>query len=410
MEEKPKLRHIEALPAEMKGERVICLRDTSGMSNQVVAVAPPAFFLVALCDGTNTIRDIQVEYMRRFGELIHSDNIRALIEQLDNALLLEGEKFEAHRRNILREFREAPVRRPTHAGTAYPKGREALRKRLDGFFTHPEGPGPVDRLAAGSGVVAIAAPHIDLKRGGPCYAHAYKALVERCAARTFVILGTLHAQAEGVFVVTNKDFDTPLGLVRCDHDFAHELMRRAGLDRTDDELAHRSEHSVEFQAVFLRHFFGASRPARIVPVLCGPILQAVGETANPLEVPEVGNFITALHEMLRERAKEVAVIASVDLSHVGRRFSDSVNLNAELLARVESEDRALLRHAENLDAASFFEHNRRNQDRTHVCGFPALYALLSAVEARRGRLLRYDQAPEEQTQSVVSFAAMAFEE
>jgi hypothetical protein len=62
-----------------------------------------------------------------------------------------------------------------------------------------------------------------------------------------------------------------------------------------------------------------------------------------------------------------------------------------------------------MDAAAFFEHNRRDGDRRHVCGFSAIYALLASVPAARGRLLHYGQAPEPQTESVVSFAAMVFE-
>ena len=42
-----------------------------------------------------------------------------------------------------------------------------------------------------------------------------------------------------------------------------------------------------------------------------------------------------------------------------------------------------------------------------MCGVPALYTLLKVTAARSARLLRYDQAVEEPTQSVVSFAAAA---
>jgi hypothetical protein len=255
----------------------------------------------------------------------------------------------------------------------------------------------------------VAAPHIDFRRGGVAYAHAWKELAERCAAETFVILGVAHTPLKGLFAVTDKDFETPLGAVPCDRGLARDLMRRAGLEQGDDELVHRSEHSVEFQAVFLRHVFGASRPARIVPVLCGHILEALGDKTNPLDVPAITDFVGALRELLKEGGDRVAVIASVDLSHVGRRFNDQVELTPELLTRVEAQDRALLKHAERMDAAAFFETNYRDKDRRHVCGFSALFALLAAVPARHGRLLHYGQAPERETQSVVSFAAMAFE-
>ena len=47
--------------------------------------------------------------------------------------------------------------------------------------------------------------------------------------------------------------------------------------------------------------------------------------------------------------------------------------------------------------------------RRRICGLAALYALLSALPPCRGRLLRYEQSPEEETRSVVTYAAIAFE-
>lgn len=409
MRDQPKLRQLDAMPVELSGERAIALRDNSGLSKHVLALPPIGFFIVTLFDGAHTVADIQAEFTKRFGQKIAPEPILKLIAQLDDALMLESVKFEAHKQKVIAEFRAARTRRAAHAGQAYPGRANALRKQLDGFFTAPGGPGLPDPLAGRNQVVAIAAPHIDLKRGGAAYAHAYKALVEGCRATTFVILGILHQPADDLYIVTDKDFETPLGKMECDRDFVAELRRRADLEKTDSEFAHLAEHSIEFQAVFLRRFFGPSRPVRIVPVLCGPILRVAGQIPDPMEAPAVGNFITALRAMLADRGEQAAVIASVDFSHAGRRFGDTIELNDDLLHWVEAEDRALLEHAERLDAAAFFEHNRARSDRTHFCGFPALYTLLQATTATRARLLHYAQAPEEQTQSVVSFGAMVFE-
>ena len=409
MQNKPKLRPLDAMPVTLNGERAIALRDNSGLSPRVLALPPAGFFLATLLDGAHTVAEIQVEFTARFGSAIGREPIQELIARLDDALMLEGQKFEAHRREVIAEFRAARKRQPAHAGQAYPKRAEALRRQLDGFFTAPGGPGLPDRTKDGGNVVAVAAPHIDLTRGGPSYAHAYKALVEGCRATTFIILGTLHQPADGLYLVTDKDFATPLGTVECDRGFVAELRSRAHLKESDSEFMHMAEHSIEFQAVFLRHFFGPSRPVRIVPILCGPLLHVAGDAADPMALPEIGDFVTALRQMLAERGESAAVIASVDLSHVGRRFGDDVQLSDGLMQQLETDDRALLRHAEKLDAAAFFTHNRDAQDRTRVCGFPALCTLLNSTPAARGRLLHYAQAPEEQTQSVVTFAAMVFE-
>jgi len=102
-------------------------------------------------------------------------------------------------------------------------------------------------------------------------------------------------------------------------------------------------------------------------------------------------------------------VASVDLAHVGRQFGDDAAPDDGLTAQVEREDRELLGHAERMDAAGFYAHNAASGDRRRVCGLSALYTLLNALPARRGRLLHYGQAVTRETQSLVSFAAMAFE-
>jgi MEMO1 family protein len=410
MDDKPKLRQmIDAFPAEMEGEHVICLRDNSGISNETLAIPPMAFYIAALCDGQNTVADMLDAFEKQYGERPDAAVIDDFLARLREACFLEGPEFEARKAEALQTFRASDTRKAAHAGAAYPKRLEELKATLDGYFDLPSGgPGHIDKYADKDGVVAIAAPHIDMHRGGSCYAHAYKALVEGCKARTFIVLGTLHQQASAPFIVTDKSFETPLGAVPCDRDLAADLMARAGLEHGDDELAHISEHSVEFQAVFLRHLFGAANPINIVPILCGPFEQGALAAEDPMTVPEIGSFIGALKTILQERGDSVGVIASIDLSHVGQRFGDEVQWDDDMLKALETSDRALLGHAEKVDAAGFYKQNRMMGDRTHICGFPALYTLLASTNATSGQLLNYGQAPEAKAQSVVTFGAMAF--
>src|SRR5438105_12626397 len=95
--------------------------------------------------------------------------------------------------NALAEFRASPLRAPACAGGAYPDQPAELRRFLDGFFTHREGPGGPGAVGSGKPIRALVAPHIDLHRGGPSYAHAYRALREGCDAELFVVFGTAHA-------------------------------------------------------------------------------------------------------------------------------------------------------------------------------------------------------------------------
>ena len=178
MDSKPKLRQLNVIPFEEDGQPAFCLKDHSGICPSMMLLTPVGLFLASLCDGTRTLADVRAAFKQQFGEDIPEGQLEGLLERLDEGLMLESERFREHRAARVKAFMEAPVRPASHAGTAYPKSVSALQRRLNGFFTHGDGPGPVGEAAADSSIVAVAAPHIDFERGGPAYAHAYKELVE----------------------------------------------------------------------------------------------------------------------------------------------------------------------------------------------------------------------------------------
>ena len=68
--------------------------------------------------------------------------------------------------------------------------------------------------------------HIDIDVGQKAYAHAYGTL-GRAAPDRVVVLGTGHQLQEGLFSLTDKDFETPLGITRGDSN-AVKRLERAG--------------------------------------------------------------------------------------------------------------------------------------------------------------------------------------
>jgi len=61
-----------------------------------------------------------------------------------------------------------------------------------------------------------------------------------------------------------------------------------------------------------------------------------------------------------------------------------------------------------MDGEGFFSSISGERDRKRICGLPAIYTMLKVMEAKEGRLLKYGQAFTPETQSVVSFASLAF--
>ncbi|MGH7313016.1 MAG: AmmeMemoRadiSam system protein B, partial [Candidatus Rokuibacteriota bacterium] len=233
---------------EHEGRRVLVLRDPAGYTASVLMLPWPLVEIVALFDGRWSLLDIQAELTRRHGQIVPRADLERLIATLDEHGFMDGVRFAELRAAIDTAFLAAATRPAAHAGGAYAEDAAELRAAIDGFFASPAGPGAV-APANGNGLAAVVAPHIDYHRGGPAYAWAYRDVAERCGADLFVILGTCHAGMADPFALTFKDYETPFGPAAVDRDFVERLAARAGAECFASEGAHRTEHSIEFQAV-----------------------------------------------------------------------------------------------------------------------------------------------------------------
>jgi hypothetical protein len=404
----PKLRPLQPAPIRHRGQDLVHISDPTGFSERTIVVTPDVFFIMALCDGNHSLTDIQYKYTRKFGTLLLTSRLNRILSDLDESLFLDNEKFQQHRETIEEEFKRATVRSPFLAGKAYPADPAELRRFLEGFFAPPEGPGPLPKGKKGKAVKAIMAPHIDLRAGGPCFAWAYREIARSRRPDLFVILGIGHAPMENLFAVTAKDFETPLGMLRTDKPFVESLIENYPDDLLADELAHRSEHSVEFQTIFLRYVFPEEDIA-IVPILCSSFDEMVAANRQPIEDDRVQDFVQAIKIAATRHKRTICFIAGVDLSHIGQKFGDAGMLSPASETLLESEDREMLRHVENMDAGGFFSSIAKDNDKRRICGFPAMYVLLHLVAPAKARLLKYDRSVDRATQSMVSFASMVFE-
>ena len=405
-EEYPRLRAIEAFPIEHEGERFLALRDPAGYAPSTVMLPGPLVEIVALFDGAHSIVDVQAELARRHGEIVPRSQIESLVESLDGHGFMDSPRFAERRTAIDGEYLAAPVRPAAHAGGAYAGEPEPLRADMDAFFTDPHGPGPVDWARSGNRVRGAIAPHIDFHRGGPAYAWAYRRLAESCDGDLFVILGTCHAGMPDPFALTLKDYATPLGPAAVDRPFVEALAKRAGQDCFGSELAHRGEHSIEFQAVFLRYLYATRRDFTIVPILASFAHEALARGHGPEHDPRVPRFLDALAETMATCGRRVVVIAGADLAHMGPRFGDPAPIGSGELVRIEREDREMLGAVEGGDAGAFFEAVARDGDRRRICGYSPIYATLRVLGQPRGDLHRYARWPD--PEGVVTFASMTF--
>jgi MEMO1 family protein len=417
--DQPRLRRVESFPvSQPQGEVVFALRDPEGFAGSVV-LPYAAAVLASLMDGTRTILEIQEAFQARFKQSVELADIEQLARDLDERLLLDTPRFRARWKQEIEIYLNSQTRPAAHAGKAYPADPQTLRAELTAIFASDKGPGtPGEPRPAGdevSSLVGVLSPHIDLHRGGATFAWAYKRVVEESDADLFVILGTAHNPMRNLFSVSRKHYETPLGTVETDRQFAAGLSANlaatpggANLNLAADELAHRYEHSLEFQVVFLQYLLGEKRPFKILPVLVGSLHEYVAAGRSPSDSPEMQAFVAALKKTTAGHAGRVFYISSGDLAHIGQRFGDKAFLDQARLKAQAEDDQTLLSAACRADAEGFFQHIARQQDANRVCGLAPTYTLLEVAQPGRGELLKYDQAVELDGTACVSFGSVAF--
>lgn len=403
--EQPKLRnHLMAIQVRHANAVHVMLQDQEGLSRETVILSPEAYFLVTLMNGSNTLLDIQAAFMRQFGQILFREPLEELIGKLDAHLFLDNDRSRAHREQIVAEFRSRPRRPAFLAGSGYEADPDKLQAQLLGFFS-PEsgGPGDAELHRSGKRLLGLVAPHIDLRAGGPCFAHAYKALLEAAPIGTCVILGTGHEPLPQYFALTRKSFETPLWPVAVDTVFVDELCRRVPFDFFVDELAHRREHTIEFQTLFLRLLLPE---VRIVPILC-----SFGVEELEQGVETIGIMVQALKEAIEAHERPVCLLASVDLAHIGPRYGDSFQPHPGTVRETALADERLLDTVAAGDPDAFARLLIGDRNSRRICGLPPLYTMLRVLDGRaQGEVLHYTSAEVDPHHSFVSFAAMALYE
>ncbi len=262
------------------------------------------------------------------------DQIEELIAAPRRARLPRQRGFATRRAAVDRGSWPPRAARPLTPAARTPATPTACGRRWTASSRRRSGPGPVEPFRGG-GLRGLIAPHIDFHRGGPAYAWAYRDLAERGDADLFVIFGTCHA---GMARSVRAD---PQGLrhaagagARSTATSSRRWPAARGQDCFGSELAHRDEHSIEFQAVFLRYLFEGRRDDRDRPG--ADELRARGarprrparRTIRACRVPR-----RARARRSRRRGRRVALIAGADLAHVGPRFGDPGPVTAAELAR-----------------------------------------------------------------------------
>lgn len=179
------------------------------------------------------------------------------------------------------------------AGRFYSDNPDTLKVELQQLFAKAEP--RKERVSP----LAIVVPHAGYMYSGEVAASGFNQIDPNHQFERIFIIGSSHTTAfQGVSVYTEGDYETPLGIVKVDTDFAKKMINENKFIRSYAE-PHLYEHSLEVQLPFLQYYL--KNDFRIVPIILGP---STGDTPQKLA--------TALKPYLN--GKNLFVI-STDFSH-----------------------------------------------------------------------------------------------
>lgn len=375
------------------GEPYLVLHDPFGIAEGPIMVHADMVDVLQSCDGSTTYEDLATaagvptdgpEIMR----------LRVFLGQLDQMGYFTGEGYEMRASRAIPEWDALAERPPVCAGSVYPSDPTELATFLDAL-TGATAIGQGAGSAHNADIAGVLMPHIDFRVAPDVYAPGFAAIRDH-DADLVVLIGTSHYWGNDAFILTEKDFATPIGTVQTDRALVRALAAALpGVAGTD--LAHRPEHSLELHLVGLRHCW-PHRPFTIVPILVTMEALATGVLEQSVDV---------LRRTVAESGRKALWLVSGDLAHVGPKFGDDAPARV-MIDDVSAADRRLLDQLETASAPGYHAEIEATDHRYRVCGHAPTAVALHTFRPAGGEVLAYDVWHEDETDSAVSFATVVF--
>jgi AmmeMemoRadiSam system protein B len=391
---RPKLRDLEVNVVNEAGQQGILLRDPLMLSERAIFLPMALAPLLELCDGTRDEAGLRASLAVRAGVQIGPTTLEQILAQLDEALLLDNDRFADAYASALSDFRAAAYRRPVLAGRGYPSHPEELEVTLRSYAAAAPGAEQASSAPGVGRARGLISPHIDYERGGQVYAGVWQRAEEEIKNTDLaIVLGTDHI-GNAKLTLTHQSYATPWGVLPTADDVVDEVARAVGPESVfGKELHHRGEHSIELAVVWLHFLLGESK-CSLVPILCGGFEAFIAGETSPGEDAE----LEACFRVLKEAASShrTMIIAAGDLAHVGPAFGDGYRVDIVQKARLRRADEDSLKVICAGDEEGLLEQVRAEGDRRRICGLPPIYLALRLLGETEGTLTGYAQCPADQ--------------
>ena len=199
------------------------------------------------------------------------------------------------------------ARQPAVANRFYPGDPQELSRMVHSFL-----PAESSKKRKALGIVS---PHAGYIYSG---AMAGRTIGSVEVPRTVIILGPNHTGRGASAAVSSSDWLMPGGVVPCAMETAKALIDLSPL-LTEDESAHRAEHSLEVQIPFLQAL--------------QPDLRIVAISLSSLSYEDCVHVGHAIAQVIDESRDDILIVASTDMSHYESR-AHAAEKDKKALAKV----------------------------------------------------------------------------
>ena len=393
--EKPMLRtNIQIIPSTTpEGDKGFIIMDTN-LQDHTLFLSAGATLILQLLNGQNTINDIQYTIMKETAQLIDSVVLENFVGLLNEHYFLKNDRYNEIISEQYRIYKSEQERPSLMAGRDFPAEQGELREYLDGLFADSKDHKTEKHLP--DDINGIVMPHIDIARGKNVYTAVFKSVRNYPPADLYVVLGVNHQfYSTNPFIMTDRDYKTPLGICPTDKDILDTLITK--LDEPfRDELAHKGEHSIEFPALFLKYIYPESH-LNFLPVLVN---------FNDKNESRVVRFIDTLKSIIRESSKTIVIVSSVDFSHIGPQFGWQREVKEEDIDSLSQRDFCTIRLLEEGNADEFYDDIMKDNNERNIDAYGASYIMSKLLDGKPGNLILYDQAFS--PMNTVTFCGMIF--
>ena len=179
------------------------------------------------------------------------------------------------------------------AGKWYTSSKKALEEELCSYL-EKAAPPPIEGK-----IIALISPHAGFVYSGPVAAYGFKAVQSQKIKKVFVIGFSHRMYYDGVAVLDDDAFRTPLGVVKIDRDLTKELTEQNPKIQKNPSLFYE-ENSVEMEIPFLQT---ALKDFEIVLIAIG------NQSFQNSRI-----LADALYEVLKDK-EDFLLVASTDMCH-----------------------------------------------------------------------------------------------